>query len=176
MDERILLGIKAFAFDIDGVMTDGGLLAMSDGDLLRTFNAKDCFAVRMARMHSYPVAVITGGRSESIFRRFTGCCVDERDIYLGSRIKLNDFNTFCSRNSLAPEEVMYVGDDLPDIPVIKACGLGVAPADAIAEVREAADYVSPFNGGKLCFRNVVEMVMKAQGTWVFDEVVYDRTY
>jgi len=176
MNRDILLKIKAFAFDIDGVMTDGGLLALSDGDLLRTFDAKDCFAVRMARMHNYPVAVITGGRSESIYRRFSGCNVEPEDIYLGSRIKLKDFETFCKRNDLAPDEVMYAGDDLPDIPVIKACGLGVAPADAAEEVRLAADFVSSFNGGKGCIRDIIKKVMMAHGDWNFDEVQYDKSY
>jgi 3-deoxy-D-manno-octulosonate 8-phosphate phosphatase (KDO 8-P phosphatase) len=171
-----LLRIKAVAFDIDGVMTDGGILAMPDGDLLRVFDAKDSFGVRMARMNGLHIAVITGGSSESIAKRFISCGVEPEDVYLHSRIKLDDFHKFCRRHSLQPEEVMYFGDDLPDIPVMKACGIGVAPADAVEEVRLAADWLSEYNGGHGCFRNAVEKVLKAQGRWNLDDVLFKKMF
>lgn len=176
MDKEILLKIKAVAFDIDGVMTDGGILATSDGDLLRIFDAKDSFGVRMAKMNGLHTAVITGGSSESIIRRFSVCGVDPDDIYLHSRIKIDDLNAFCAKHSLKPEEVMFFGDDLPDIPVIKACGLGVAPADAVEEVRQAADFVSPLPGGHGCVRHAIEMVLKAQGRWHLDDTLYKKMF
>jgi len=174
--KKKLSRIRAIAFDIDGVMTDGGILAMSDGDLLRIFDAKDSFGVRMAKMNGLHTAVITGGSSESILKRFSVCGVDPDDIYLHSRIKLDDFNAFCHKHSLLPEEVMFFGDDLPDIPVMKACGLGVAPADAVKEVRRAADFVSPFKGGHGCIRHAVEMVLKARGKWHLDDEKYKKMF
>jgi 3-deoxy-D-manno-octulosonate 8-phosphate phosphatase (KDO 8-P phosphatase) len=174
--KKKLLGIRAIAFDIDGVMTDGGILALSNGDLLRIFDAKDSFGVRMAKMNGLHTAVITGGSSESILKRFSVCGVDPDDIYLHSRIKLDDFNAFCQKHSLLPEEVMFIGDDLPDIPVIKACGFGVCPDDAAWEVQEAADYVSEFKGGHGCVRDAVEKVLKAQGKWKLDDEKYKRMF
>lgn len=174
--EEKLLKIKAIAFDIDGVMTDGSILAMPDGDLLRIFDAKDSFGVRMAKMNGLITCVITGANSESIKKRFTYCGVDEEDVYLHSRIKMEDFEDFCTRHSLKPEEVMYFGDDLPDIPVIEACGFGIAPADAVQEVKDAADFISPYNGGKGCMRHAIEMVMKLQGTWHLDDRKYKKLF
>ena len=175
-DEKLLRQIKAIAFDIDGVMTDGGILAMPDGDLLRVFDAKDSFGVRLAKMNGLHTGIITGGSSDSIVRRFSVCGVDQDDIYLHSRIKIDDFNRFCRKHSLKAEEVMFFGDDLPDVPVMKACGLSVAPADAVEEVKLAADYVSEYNGGHGCVRNAVEMVLKAQGRWHLDDTLYKKMF
>lgn len=168
--------IKAFAFDVDGVMTDGGIFATLDGELLRTFDAKDAFGMRMATMNGYILCAITGGRSLSIQKRLMTCGFKEENIYLGSRIKINDFNDFCRRNGLNPEEVMYFGDDIPDIPVLKACGCGVCPSDAVEEAKSAADYISEFPGGKLCIRNTLELAMKAQGKWIVDFDTYDKMF
>ena len=176
LTEERLRKIKAIAFDIDGVMTDGGILALSNGDLLRVFDAKDSFGVRMAKMNGLHTGIITGGSSESILKRFSVCGVDPDDIYLHSRIKLDDFNQFCKKHSILQEEVMFFGDDLPDIPVIEACGIGVAPADAVEEVKQAADFVSPFGGGHGCVRNAVEMVLKAQGRWHLDNALYKKMF
>lgn len=176
MDIDKLKKIKAIAFDIDGVMTDGSILAMPDGDLLRIFDAKDSFGVRMAKLNGLITCVITGGASESIKKRMTYCGVDEEDVYLHSRIKMEEFNDLCQRHSLSPDEVMYFGDDLPDIEVIQACGIGVAPADAVQEVKDAADYVSEFKGGHGCVRNAIEQVMKAQGIWHLDNQRYKKLF
>ena len=113
----------------------------------------------MAAMNGYILCAITGGRDVSIQKRLMICGFKEEDIYLGSRIKINDFEDFCKRYDLAAEEVMYFGDDIPDIPVLKACGCGVCPSDAVQEAKDAADYISDRPGGKLtwtytikCFR------------------------
>ena len=168
--------IRAFAFDVDGVMTDGGIFANNEGDLFRTFDAKDAFGMRMAAMNGYILCAITGGRSESILKRLKICGFKEEDIYLGSRIKIRDFDDFCSRHGLNAEEVMYFGDDIPDIPVLKACGCGVCPSDAVDEAKEAADYISDRPGGKLCIRHTLELVMKQHGKWVVDYDVYHRMF
>ena len=101
--ENILKGIKAFVFDVDGVFTDGGVLATSEGELYRTFDAKDGFAIRMASMRGYKLGVITGGRSESIPKRFLQCGIKPEDVYLGSRDKIEDFEDFCRKYDLLPE-------------------------------------------------------------------------
>ena len=168
--------IKAFTFDIDGVMTDGGILADLEGQLYRTFDAKDGFAVRMACLNGFPVGVITGGRSQSIRARFSSNGINPEDIYLGSRNKIEDFEDFCRRHNLKPEEVMYFGDDIPDIEVIRAAGIGVCPNDAVEEVKEAADIISDRPGGKACVREYMEKAMKAQGRWVFDAIAYKKKF
>lgn len=171
-----LKNIKAIAYDIDGVMTNGGVLCTQDGDLLRTYDSKDSFAVRMATMHGFPVAVITGGASRTIVLRAKMFGVKEEDVYLSSRNKIKDFNDFISRHGLDASEVMYFGDDLPDVPVLKACGRGVAPADACEEAKAAADVVSEYPGGHWCVRKAIEEVMKAQDKWYFDVDAYEKTF
>ena len=174
--ENILKGIKAFIFDVDGVLTDGGIFADLSGELFRTFDSKDGFALRMAYMHGYRLGVISGGRSESIRKRVQQCGMKAEDVYLGSRDKIEDFEDCCRKYDLGPEEVMYFGDDLPDIPVMTVCGCGVAPSDAVEEVLDAADYVSTRPGGKGCVRETIEMVMKIQGTWELDVQDYKRKF
>ena len=174
--ENILKGIKAFVFDVDGVLTDGGIFANLDGELLRTFDSKDGFALRMAYMHGYKLGVISGGRSESIRKRVTQCGMKPEDVYLGSRDKIEDFEDFCRKHDLGPEEVMYFGDDLPDVPVMKACGCGAAPSDAVEEAIQAADFVSSRIGGKGCVREGIETVMRSQGTWVLDVQDYKEKF
>lgn len=174
--DNILKGIKAFVFDVDGVLTDGGIFADLHGELFRTFDSKDGFALRMAYMHGYRLGVISGGRSESIRKRVQQCGMKAEDVYLGSRDKIEDFEDFCRKYDLGPEEVMYFGDDLPDIPVMAVCGCGVAPSDAVEEVLDAADYVSTRPGGKGCARETIEIVMKLQGTWELDVQDYKRKF
>ena len=171
-----LKNIKGFAYDIDGVMTDGSVLAMPDGDILRIFNAKDSFGVRMASIHGYKLAVITGGRSESLIHRSLMCGVPKEDVYLNSRNKVRDLLAWCDKYGLKPEEVMYFGDDIPDVAVLKMVGIGVAPCDACAEAKEAADIVSPYGGGRGCVRHAIEEVLKAQGQWTFDVDKYEKRF
>jgi len=174
--ETKLKKIKAFVFDVDGVLTDGGLFADLNGEFYRTFDSKDGFALRMAIMHGYHLGIITGGRSESIKMRFQACGVNPQDVYLGSRNKIEDFEDFCNRHGLIAEEVMYFGDDLPDAPVILACGCGVTPSDAVDEVKEIADLVSTRPGGKGCARECIEMVMKLHGEWKLDVQDYKKKF
>ena len=168
--------IKAFAFDIDGVATDGSILCTQDGDLLRVYDAKDGFAIRMAVMHGYPVGVITGGSSETIRKRMVTSGIDASDIYLHCRNKMDEFGQFCTRHQLDPRDVMYFGDDVPDIDVLQACGCGVCPADAVEEVKAVADLVSTRPGGKGCLREVIENTLRAQGNWTFDPAEYKRKF
>lgn len=155
--------IKAFAFDLDGVFTDGTVLATETGDLLRFHNAKDGYAVRMAIVSGYPVAIITGGSSESIIKRFVPIGV--KDIYLKSINKIPDFLDFCSKNNLSPDEVLFMGDDIPDIGILEKCGLATCPSDAVNEVKEVCEYISHYKGGRGCVRDIIEQTLKVQGKW-----------
>ena len=168
--------IKAFAFDIDGVATEGTLLCMPDGDFLRIYDAKDGFAIRMACMNGYPVAVITGGSSESIRKRMMASGIKPEDVFLHCRDKMVEFKQFCQRYKLLPEDVMYFGDDIPDVEVMQACGCGVSPADAVPEARQAAAWITEAPGGKGCLREAIEKTLKLQGKWVFDPVVYKQKF
>ena len=174
--EDKLRKIKAFVFDVDGVLTDGGILATPEGDLLRVFDSKDSFALRMAYMKGYHVGIITGGVSESIKLRFRTCGVPMDNIYLGSRAKIEDLEDFCSRHNLTADQVMYFGDDLPDIPVMLECGCGVSPCDAVPEALAAADYVTTRPGGKGCAREMIEMVLKIHGKWELDVQDYKKKF
>lgn len=160
--------IKAFAFDVDGVFTDGLVLAMPDGDLLRQFNSKDCFAVRTAVDNGFPCAIITGGVSPSLLHRARSLGIGDNHLYMLTKDKAEEFLHFCGSVGLEPGQVAFVGDDIPDLPAIRLAGLGVCPADAVAEVREEADLVSQFNGGRGCIRDLVERVLKSQDKWTFD--------
>ncbi|MDR0687943.1 MAG: HAD hydrolase family protein [Prevotellaceae bacterium] len=154
--------IKAFVFDVDGVFTDGMVLA-SGGDFLRMHNTKDGYAVGYAVMHGYPVGIITGGASESIRERFNMLGVT--DVYLASANKIGDFTDFCRKHRLQPDEVLCMGDDIPDVEILKRSGLPTCPADAVPEVKAICRYISDKPGGKACVRDVIEQTLKLQNKW-----------
>ena len=161
--------IKAFAFDVDGVFTDGLVLVAESGDLLRAHHSKDGYAIRCAVTEGYPIAIITGANSPTVTMRFNMLGVT--DVYLSARDKATPFHHFCSKYNLAPSEVLYMGDDIPDLEVMRICGLPCAPADAVPEVLEAASYISLYGGGKGCVRDVVEQVLRLHGKWYSDTQV-----
>ena len=173
--ELNLSAVKAFVFDVDGVLTDGGIYSIV-GDLLRKYDAKDCFGLRMASMHGYHLGIISGGVSPAIPQRFLRCGFKEEDIYLGSRKKMEQLDDFCARHGITYADIMYFGDDVPDIPPLVASGIGVCPADAMEEVKAVADYVSPDKGGQLLVRHMVEKVMRAQGKWELDVELYKQRF
>ncbi len=174
--EEKMLKIKAFALDIDGVITDGTVLVSDQMSPLRNFNEKDGFALRMAATHDYPVATITGGSLELVRFRMTQYGVKADDVYMHSSNKIIDFQRFLEKYGLQADEVLYMGDDLPDLAVIEAAGVGAAPSDACPEVLEAADYVAPCAGGRGVVRNCIEKVMRLQGTWVFNVQRYGEMF
>jgi 3-deoxy-D-manno-octulosonate 8-phosphate phosphatase (KDO 8-P phosphatase) len=170
--------IKAIAYDLDGVATDGSIIPFgpTPDDLIRIVNAKDSFASRVAADKGFIMAVISGGDTPALRSRCIHMGIKEDNLYLGVRGKLKVFREFCERNGLQPEEVAYFGDDIPDTQVLRACGLGIAPADAAEEAKTAADYVTKLPGGRGCIREGIEMILKAQGKWTFDEDRYDQIY
>jgi len=171
-----LNNIKAIAMDIDGVLTDGSLIPLADGDVLRIVDAKDAFAVRVAAGKGFITSIMSGGNTEALRKRCLHMHIKEENLFLGCRGKLSIFYKFCEQNGLKPEEVAYFGDDIPDTQILKICGCGIVPSDAVAEAKAVADIITVNPGGKRCVREGIEMIMKAQGKWVFDEDRYDLLY
>ncbi|MCX6351183.1 MAG: HAD hydrolase family protein [Bacteroidetes bacterium] len=156
--------IRAFVFDVDGVMTDGSLLLLEDGEWLRTMNIKDGYAIRHAADERYHIAVISGSGSEAIRKRMEALGV--QDIFMLSENKLSVYEKFLLDKGIHTNEVLYMGDDIPDLEVMKAAGIAACPADAVEEVKQIADIVTLASGGKGCIREVIEMVLKAQDRWL----------
>ena len=176
--ERNLRNIKAIAYDIDGVATDGSIIPVGPDpeQLVRIFNAKDSFATRVASKKGYIVAVISGGKTQALRSRSLHCGIKEENLFLGVRGKLATFRAFCEQHGLQPSEVAYFGDDIPDTQVLRICGFAIVPADACAEAKAVADYITTAPGGKGCIREGIELILKAQDNWHFDEDRYDQLY
>lgn len=174
--EDKILKIKAFVMDIDGIITDGTVLVSDNGSPLRNFNEKDGFALRIAATQNYQLGVITGGSLDLVKRRMVQYGVKADNVYMHATNKIEQFRDFCSKHSLEPDEVLYMGDDIPDLAVIIAAGVGVAPADACPEVLEAADFVTPCIGGRGVVRQAIEKVMRLQGKWIFDVEKYSGMF
>jgi len=162
-----LNSIRAFAFDVDGVFSDSIVLLHPNGDLMRTMNIKDGYAVHLAVKKKYPFAIITGGNSQSVKTRFENLGVT--DIYLKSYNKLDDLTDFCSKYDLNFEDVLYMGDDMPDYEVMRRVGFPACPSDASYEIKEISKYISSRKGGAGCVRDVIEQVLKLQGKWMDGE-------
>ncbi len=161
--KEYLKDITTFVFDVDGVFTDGSLLITSDGEMLRKMSVKDGYALKTALQKGYHVCIITGGTNEGVRLRLSGLGV--KDIYLGAHHKIDPLNEYLSNKKIDPKNVLYMGDDMPDIPPMKAVGLPTCPQDAIPEVKAVAKYVSHKNGGNACVRDVIEQVLKVRGDW-----------
>jgi 3-deoxy-D-manno-octulosonate 8-phosphate phosphatase (KDO 8-P phosphatase) len=162
--------IKAFVFDVDGVLSSGRISLAANGDPMRTVNIRDGYALQLAVKKGFEVGIITGGYTEAVRIRYERLGV--KHIYMGSYAKLNDYNRFLLLTGLRDEEVMYCGDDIPDYDVMKKVGLPVAPADAASEIKQVAKYVSPVNGGEGVARDVIEQTLKIQGLWMTDEAAF----
>ena len=164
--KTLLPHIKTFIFDVDGVLTDGKILITNEGELLRSFDTKDGYAMKCALVQGYKIAIITGGRNQGVEERFKELGV--YDIYMGAHHKLDAFQDLLDNYDLDPETILYIGDDVPDIPVMEKVGLGCCPADAVSDVKAMADYVSHKNGGEGCVRELIEQVLRVQGKWRLD--------
>jgi len=159
--------IKAFVFDYDGVISDGNIWSADDKILVRSGNVKDGYAIQYALRKGYTVAVLSGGSGTSIQARMKMLGVE--DVYLGSHRKMEIFRGFLKDKSLKAEQVLYVGDDIPDYDVMKAVGVAACPADAAEEIKSVADYISHKAGGHGCVRDVIEQVLRLQGQWFHED-------
>lgn len=161
--------VKAFVFDVDGVLSNGNILMTEQGDQLRSFNIKDGYAMQLAVKKGYPVAVITGGRSAGVKKRMEGLGIT--DVFLAVHDKSATLREWLSYRKLTVTDILYMGDDIPDLDAMKAAGLPACPADAVEEIKAVAFYVSVCKGGEGAARDVIEKVMKLQGTWHEDLAV-----
>ena len=156
--------IKALAFDVDGVLSQQTVIMQPDGMPQRTVNIRDGYALQLAVKSGLRVAIITGATVSSVRKRYE--VLGLSDVYLSCSRKIDVYQQFLDKHSLLDENVMYMGDDIPDYEVLRRCGLPCCPADAAAEIRQICTYVSPLNGGLGCVRDVIEQILAAQGKWM----------
>ena len=157
---------EAFVFDVDGVMTDGGISPTPDGDFIRRYNAKDGYALAYAIKIGYKVCIITGGRGRTLENRLRMLGI--RHFYIDCMDKITVLREYLANERLDPQNVIYMGDDIPDLECMREGGIPVCPSDAAAEVSEAARYVSELRGGEGAVRDIVEQVLRARGDWARD--------
>jgi 3-deoxy-D-manno-octulosonate 8-phosphate phosphatase (KDO 8-P phosphatase) len=159
--------INTFIFDYDGVLTDGTVILQEDGEALRTANVKDGYALQLSVKLGFNVAIISGGYSPSMRKRFEALKI--RDFFLGVPNKLEVLKQYLVNMDLRAEQVLYMGDDIPDYQAMKAVGIACCPADAVPEIKSIAHYISIRNGGRGCVRDVIEQTLKVQGRWMTDD-------
>ena len=164
--------ISTFIFDIDGVLTDGTVLVLENELQARRMHIKDGFALQMAVKNGYRVKIISGGHSPEVQTRLHKLGVD--DVNLSVIDKSSFLTEYMEVNDLKKEEVLYMGDDIPDIPAMAVVGLACCPADAVIEVKEVAQYISPMNGGFACVRDVIEKVLKVNNHWNYHKDMASR--
>ena len=154
---------EAFIFDVDGVMTDGGIIPTLDGDFLRRYNAKGGYALGYAVKMGYMVCIITGGRGKTLENRLRMLGINR--YYTDCMDKITAMREYFADEGIDPAHAIYMGDDIPDLECMREVGIPVCPADAAAEVIEASRYVSEFRGGEGAVRDIVEQVLRARGDW-----------
>ena len=161
-----LTKIRAIIFDIDGVLSSETISLSADGVPLRTVNIKDGYAIQLAMKLGLRIVVLTGANVSSVRVRYEGLGVE--DIYLGCAVKIETYDKFLKKYGLTDEEVMYMGDDIPDLEIMHRVGCPVCPKDACPEIKDASLYVSDKMGGHGCGRDVIEQTLRAQGKWVMN--------
>lgn len=166
LNPQYLKGIKAVIFDVDGVLSASTIPMDDDGMPLRTLNIKDGYAIQLAQKMGLRCAIMTGGNSEAIRHRYE--YLGMKDIFMKCAVKIQTYERFLQTYNLQDDEIIYMGDDIPDLEIMRRVGCPCCPADACEEVREVSVYVSPYEGGRGCARDVLEQVLKAQGLWLSD--------
>lgn len=158
--------IRAIAFDVDGVLSASTIPLHPNGEPMRMVNIKDGYAIQLAVKMGLQMAIITGGKTEAVRKRFEGLGV--QDVVMGAAVKITALQEWMQKYGLQPDEVAFMGDDIPDLEVMQAVGLPCAPNDAAPEAISIAKYVSPYNGGYGCGRDLIEQILKAQDKWLAD--------
>ncbi|MBQ7571683.1 MAG: HAD hydrolase family protein [Bacteroidaceae bacterium] len=165
-----LTKIRAIVFDIDGVLSAETIPMDTTGIPCRTVNIKDGYALQLAVKMGLHIAIITGAKVDAIRVRYEGLGI--RDIFIGAAVKMQTYEALTAKYGLRDEEVIFMGDDIPDYEVMQRCGCPCCPADAAPEIKEISTYVSPLMGGYGCGRDVIEQVLRAQGKWMADKKAF----
>lgn len=168
--KELLPEITTLIFDIDGVFTDGTIQVMPDGQFIRRLNVKDSYAVQYAVKKGYSIAIITGGNSIAVRDSLQGLGI--KHIFMESNNKASVYDNFLKSQGITENEVLYMGDDIPDYEVMSRSGIAACPADASAEIKRISNYVSHRKGGDGCVRDIIEQTLKVQGKW-FDTDAFD---
>ena len=161
--KQLLPKINTIIFDVDGVLTNGMVTIMPDGELVRHMNIKDGYALKTAVDKGLNVCIISGGKNEGVRTRLANLGI--KDIYLGAHDKIKQYNELVEKYNLKPENVLYMGDDIPDYPVMELVGLAACPNDAAPEIQRISKYISYKKGGEGCVRDVIEQILRVQGKW-----------
>lgn len=156
--------IKAIIFDVDGVLSAETITMDASGLPLRTVNIKDGYAIQLAQKMGVRIVILTGGTTEAVRVRYSGLGVE--DIYQGCAVKVKTYNEFLAKYDIKDEEVIYMGDDIPDYEIMQRVGCPCCPKDACPDIKAISKYVSPYIGGHGCGRDVIEQVLKAKGLWL----------
>lgn len=164
--KELLADVEAIVFDVDGVMTDGGIMPLPDGDFIRKYNAKDGYALAYAVSHGFNIAIISGGFGKTLESRLDRLHIEHK--YLGCMDKIGAIEDFIAKTGVKRENIIYMGDDIPDLECMRFVGIPVAPADACREVLETAVYISEHKGGAGAVRDIIEQVLRVQGKWALD--------
>ena len=155
--------ITTFILDVDGVLTNGTVIATENGELLRSFNIKDGYALQAAAKKGYHICIISGGKGIAMSKRFENLGI--ADVFLGVDNKVEIFNNYIQQKGIKPHQVLYMGDDIPDAAVMKLVGIASCPNDAVEEIKAISHYISSKKGGETAVRDVIEKVLKAQQQW-----------
>ena len=162
--KEYLQQITTFVLDVDGVLTDGTIMVTTAGEMYRNMNIKDGFALKTAVDHGYNICIISGGSNEGVRNRLTGLGIT--DIHLGAKQKTTILNDYFKEKSIQSENVIYMGDDIPDVAPMKLVGLPCCPQDAVPEIKAICKYISHKKGGLGAVRDIIEQVLKVQGKWM----------
>ena len=165
-----LTNIKAFIFDVDGVLSASKVMLHPSGEPIRSTSIKDGYAIQYAIRKGYIIGIITGGKSEAVRIRFEALGI--KDIYMASHNKVDDYNNFIEKHQLSHESILYMGDDIPDYQVMQMVGVPTCPADSAEEIKSIAKYISAKEGGCGCVRDVIEQVLRVQGKWMNNDAFY----
>lgn len=163
---ELFKSVTTLVFDVDGVLTDGTLTVLPDGVMARKMNVKDGYALQLAVKRGYNIVIISGGNSEEVRDRLNKLGVAE--VFMKVTDKVNILKKYLQEQSLSWEEVLYMGDDIPDLNVMQEARVACCPADAVEEIKEVSTYISHLNGGFGCVRDVIEKVLKLRGHWKDD--------
>ena len=161
--KEMLRDVTTFVFDVDGVFTDSSVLITTSGELLRKMSVRDGYAVKTALQKGYRICVISGGSNEGVRERLRGLGVT--DIYLGAGYKEDILREYMLDYGITAGEILFMGDDIPDIPAMRMAGMVACPQNAVPEVKAISHYISHLNGGEGCVRDIIQQVMKVQGNW-----------